>query len=931
VTRTRRTFTVVVVALVVLVLALPTLVGALTDWWWFREIGFQVVFTRQLVTQALLFLIAGALTAGVLYLNLRVAQRGIAINPVVVRVGPTSPQLDISRALRRATLPVALLLGLLAGLASTSLWSLTLRALNATPFGITDPVFSRDVGFYVFTLPALTALLSFLYGLAFVTVMALVVVYWMRADIIVRPRSVRIERTAGIHLAILLAILMLLIAVQLWLVNSSSLLYSTTGPLVGASYTDLKAHLPALRLSAFVAVAAAVAILVGALRNRLPRYTLVALGAYIVVAILGRGVYPSLMEKFVVTPTELTKETPYLASHIAATRHAWGLDSVEVRDLESETPLTLADLKANTPTITNVRLWERAPLLQTFGQLQEIRTYYDFISVDDDRYWIDGNYRQVLLSARELNPASLPTRTFINEHLTFTHGMGLTLSPVNQVTPEGLPVLFIKDLPPTSTVSLQVTRPQIYYGELDDDYVFVGTHQREFDYPSASSDVYTPYHGSGGVPVSSIWRRLMFAAAFGSSNIFFSQDINDSSRVLYHRQIAGRARKALPFLSFDHDPYLVIATDGTLKWILDAYTFTDRYPYSQRLADGTNYMRNSVKVVIDAYNGTVKAYVAAPGDPLIRTWERIFPGIFSPLDSMPPDLRAHLRYPDQIYRIQTALYTTYHMDSPVDFYHREDQWQIPAVSRARESVPFMRHIVMKLPDEKTEEYVYMVPFTPRGKDNLAAWMVARNDGAEYGRLLVYRLSRQSLVFGPTQIENRINQNTEISQQVSLWDQRGSEVLWGDLLVIPIGTSLLYVQPLYLRAAGGKIPELKRVVVAYQNEVAMDETLDGALAELFGGSAAPSGAAAVVEAAAEGAPAPGASTAALQALVSEARTHYENAIAAQRAGDWARYGAEIRALGDVLSRIGTGGTPRRAGTAPRGAAATPSRPGAAPKP
>jgi uncharacterized membrane protein (UPF0182 family) len=909
VTRTRRTVSLAVIALFVLALALPGLVGLLTDWWWFREIGYQIVFTRQLATRALLFLVAGAVTAGTLYLNLRIAQRGIAINPIVVRVGPTSPQLDLERALRRASLPVALVLGVLSGLAATSLWSIVLRAMNATPFGATDPVFSRDVGFYVFTLPALTAALSFLYGLTWVVLLALIVVYWLRSDIIVRPRSVRVERSAGIHLAIVIAALMLLIAVQLWLVRSASLLYSTTGPLVGASYTDLKAHLPGLRLSALVAVAAAAVVLAGALRDRLPRYTLLAVGAHLVVAVLGRGVFPALMQKFVVTPTELTRETPYLANHIAATRRAWGLDSVEVRDLRGETPLTLADLKANTPTLDNVRLWEREPLLQTFGQLQEIRTYYDFISVDDDRYWIDGKYRQVLLSPRELNPASLPTRTFINEHLTFTHGMGLTLGPVNQVTPEGLPVLFVKDLPPASTVSVKVTRPQIYYGELDDDYVFVGTRQREFDYPSGDQNIYTAYTGSGGVPVGGLWRRLVFALRFGSSNILFSQDVTAATRILYNREITNRASKALPFLRFDHDPYLVIAADGTLRWILDGYTVTDRYPYSQRLTDGTDYMRNSVKVVVDAYDGTVKAYVAAPRDPIIRTWERIFPGVFSPLDSMPEDLRAHLRYPDEIYRVQTTLYSTYHMDEAVDFYHREDQWQIPVVRRATGAVPFLRHIIMKLPGEAREEYVYMVPFTPRGKDNLAAWMVARNDGPAYGKLRVYRLSRQSLVFGPTQIENRINQNTEISQQVSLWDQRGSEVLWGDLLVIPIGTSLLYVQPLYLRAAGGKIPELKRVVVAYQNEVAMDETLDAALATLFGGSAAPSTAAAAAAAGPAPAAAP-AADAALRALVAEARTHYENAIAAQRAGDWARYGQEIRALGDVLARIGTGAAPRR---------------------
>jgi hypothetical protein len=899
----RRALILGIVAFVALVLAVPTLVGLVTDWWWFQEIGFQAVFTGQLVARALLFLIVGVVTTGTLYLNLRIAQRGIVLNPMVLAVGPSSPQLDVTRTLRRVSLPAALALGLLASLAATSLWGVALQAMHRTPFGAVDPVFSRDIGFYVFTLPAVTAVLGFLSGLSLLLLLLLVVVYALRGDVIVRPHVVRVERTAGIHLATLLATLLLVTAAQLWVVDSANLLYSSTGPLVGASYADLMAHLPALRVSAIAAAVAAAAVLAGALRGRLPRYALFAVGGYIVVAVLGRGLFPAVMQKFVVAPTELTRETPYLRAHITATRQAWGLDSVEVRELAGATALTLADLRANTPTIENVRLWERDPLLQTFGQLQEIRTYYDFVSVDDDRYWIDGKYRQVLLSPRELNPASLPTRTFINEHLTFTHGMGLTLGPVNQATPEGLPVLFVKDLPPASSVSLTVTRPQIYFGELNDDYVFVGTRQREFDYPSGEADVYAAYAGSGGVRVGGLWRRLLLAARFGESNILFSQDITSESRVLYNREITARAMKALPFLSFDHDPYLVIAAGGRLEWILDGYTSTDRYPYAQRLSDGTSYMRNSVKVVIDAYDGSVKAYVSAPSDPLIRTWERIFPGIFHPLDSLPADLRAHLRYPDQLYTIQTSLYATYHMDAPMDFYHREDQWQIPVVRRATgAAVPFLRHIIMKLPGEATEEYVYMVPFTPRGKDNLAAWMVARNDGAEYGKLRVYRLSRQSLVFGPTQIENRINQNTEISRQVSLWDQRGSQVLWGDLLVIPIGTSLLYVQPLYLRAEGGKIPELKRVVVAYQNEVAMAETLDGALGQLFGGSAAPRGE--TVPAAAAGASA-APLDAGLRALLAEARQHYDNAMTAQRAADWARYGEEIKRVGELLARIAAG--------------------------
>src|SRR5918998_425955 len=364
------------------------------------------------------------------------------------------------------------------------------------------------------------------------------------------------------------------------------------------------------------------------------------------VAVLARGLYPSIMQKFIVAPTELTRETPYLRHHIAATREAWGLDSVEIRELSAEATLTLADIRANAPTVENIRLWDREPLLQTFGAIQEIRTYYDFVSVDDDRYHIDGKYRQVLLSQRELNAASLPTRTFINEHLTFMHGMGVTLGPVNQVTPEGLPVLFIKDLPPVSTVSLKLTRPQIYYGELTDPYVFTGTRQREFDHPSGEANVYTAYKGTGGVPVGNLFRRAILAGYFGSSKILFSGDITSESRVLYHRTIMARARKALPFLSFDRDPYLVAAADGTLKWILDGYTDTRGYPYAERLRDGTTYMRNSVKLVIDAYDGTLTPYVSAPSDPLIRTWSRIFPGIFLSMESMPPDLRAHIRYPD---------------------------------------------------------------------------------------------------------------------------------------------------------------------------------------------------------------------------------------------------------------------------------------------
>ena len=887
----------------------PSFLGLLVDWWWFQEIGYQVVFTRELVTRLLLFLVVGGLSFGVLYFNLRLAQRGLVPYPVVLRFTQAAPRVDLSTPLRRLTLPVCLFLGLMAGLAAIPAWDLVLRVAYATPFGIKDPVFSRDIGYYVFTLPGIRAGLGFLSALLVISLITLLPVYALRGDIIPgggprRTPRLRIEPTAGMHLAILLAALFLTTALRLWLVDIPGLLYSTTGPLVGASYTDLHATLPALRVSAVVAVLSAVAVLFGGARRELGRYAVLAIGGYLAVAFVGRGLFPGFMQKFVVAPTELTRETPYLRYHIAATRQAWGLDSVEVKELGGGADLTLADIRANAPTIENVRLWDRDPLLQTFGQLQEIRTYYDFVSVDDDRYWIDQKYRQVLLSPRELNVRSLPTRTFINEHLTFTHGMGLTMSPVNQVTSEGLPVLFIKDLPPVSTASLKITRPQIYYGELANEYVFTGTKQREFDHPSGEKNVYASYQGKGGVPIGNVIRRAIFATHFGSSKILFSGDMTNETRVLYNRTIMDRAKKALPFLFFDRDPYLVIAGDGTLKWILDAYTATDDYPYAQTLQDGTNYMRNSVKLVIDAYDGTLAAYVSAPSDPLIQTWAKIFPGIFVPMDRMPADLRAHIRYPDGIYRIQTGLYTTYHMDDPDDFYHREDQWQIPVAPEAQGAVPFMRHIVMRLPEEKNAEYIYMVPFTPRGKDNLAAWMAARNDGAEYGRLRVYRLSRQSLAYGPQQIVNRINQDTEVSRQVSLWDQRGSRVIRGDLLVIPIEEAILYVQPLYLQAEGGRIPELKRVVVTYQNRVVMRETLDEGLAELFGGAVG-SKRPAVSANAAQPTPTAQPSTldSRLSTLLEEARRHYDAALDAQRNIDWARYGEEMRQLGEVLQQIG----------------------------
>ena len=915
-TVTRRTVLLVALFGLAIILAFPALIGLAADWLWFSEVDYGVVFGTRITTGTTLFVLAGALAFGMLYANLRFAQRGLVPDPIVVRLTPVAPALDITDRVRRLAFPISLALAFLIALGASGNWLVVQRALHAVPFGVADPVFGRDVGFYVFSLPAVDIALRFLSTLIILSLLLVGPLYWLRGDLILPPRRARVEPSAAMHLGVLIASLLVILAVRTWAVRIPGLVYSTTGPLFGVSYTDLKATLPGLHAVAITALLGAALVIAGVVRQKLVFYTAIAAVGYLAVSLLGVWLVPTAVQRLLVAPNELTKEEPYLRNHIAFTRRAWGIDSVITRDLSGEATLTLADIEANQPTIENVRLWDRDPLLQTFGQLQEIRTYYDFVSVDDDRYWIEGDYRQVLLSPRELNTQSLPQRTFINEHLVFTHGMGLTLGPVNEVTTEGLPVLFVQDLPPESDVSLPVTRPQIYFGELTTSWVIANTRQREFDYPSGEEgNVFTRYAGTGGVQLSSFWRRLLLSWHFRSLKVLLSSDVSSESRALFNRNILTRARLALPMLRFDQDPYLVLTDSGTLKWMLDAYTATNRYPYAQPASafrDGTNYVRNSVKVVIDAYHGSIDAYIADPADPLVRSYQAIFPGIFQPLSAMTDDLRSHIRYPEDLYLMQTELYSTYHMNDPELFYHREDMWQIPAVVKADATDPFMRHIIMRLPEEEQAEFIFMVPFTPRGKDNLAAWMVARNDRENYGQLVVYRFPKQSLVFGPRQVVNRINQDTEIARQISLWSQGGSEVIRGELLVIPIEESLMYVQPMYLRAAGSRIPELKRVVIAYQNRVVMEETLDQGLARLFGGEARPRPGpelAAADTAMSSVASTESDMTADFRNILQQARTHYDRAVAAQQSGDWATYGAELRRLGELLRRANIApGTP-----------------------
>ncbi|HUX33142.1 MAG TPA: UPF0182 family protein [Gemmatimonadaceae bacterium] len=903
----RRLIIAVVAVTFLALFVVPWLATFATDWLWFRQVGFTTVFVTSLVWRVALFVIGGLVAYGILGGNIRLATAHKGTVPALFIHRVNQPPLDVSLVLPRLLRLGALFVSFLVAVSMSALWMTFVQAFHGVSVGQTDVLFGRDLGFYLFQLPAVSVILGVLLALTGVALAASALMYVLRGQLPLGPHRPPADRGAEMHVGTLLAALFVLTAVRLWIVRAAELLYSTTGPLVGASYTDVHVMLPGIRVSAVVALIGAGLVAYGAARGRLLRWSMIAVGAYAVVGFVGRGLLPLAVQRLVVAPNELVKETPYLKDHIAATRLAWGIDSVQTRSLNGEATLTMADIKANAPTIGNVRLWERDLLQQTLKQLQEIRTYYDFVSVNDDRYTIDGQYRQVHLAARELNSASLPTRTFINDRLTFTHGMGVTMAPVNQVTTEGLPVLFIKDLPPASPVGIKLTRPEIYYGQLTNSYVFVHTKQKEFDYPSGEDNIYGSYAGDGGVPVGSLFRRALYAWQFGSLNILFSDDITGAARIMYHRNIMDAATTALPFLSFDPEPYLVITDAGGLEWVLDGYTTSNAYPYSEPVGDA-NYMRNSVKVTIDAYSGAITAYVMDPHDPVVQTYEGIFKGIFKPLADMPADIRRHLRYPGRLFRIQATLQATYHMDEPDAFYHREDQWQIPTPSDdGGTAVPFMRHIIMRLPGEPKEEFIYMTPFTPRGKDNLAAWMVARMDGDHYGQLMVYRFPKQSLVYGPKQIVNRINQNTDISRQITLWDQRGSEVIRGELLVIPIQESLIYVQPLFLRASGGSIPELKRVIVASGDQVVMGTTLDQALEAMFGGGrpAAVTGDVADTTGAGALLPAAGAAaapTGSAAALLQQAQDHYDRALAAQRAGNWAEYGKQIDALGAVIRQL-----------------------------
>lgn len=881
-----------------------------TDLLWFRETGFQSVFTTQIWTKAYLGLAFGAVFAVVMLVNLWVVQK--VTSPY--RLFTMQDQvLERYRAtlrpyVRWGVLGISLLFGLFAGSGATSQWRKWLLFSHAETFGVAAPdPFGKDIGFYVFKLPFYRFL--FTWGFSSLVMITLVVgvAHYFMGGIRTAPAGERVTPQVKAHMSVLLGLLVLLKAWG-YRLDQLELVYSPRGQVTGGSYTDVNAQLPALKLLVIIAIVAGVLFLIN-IRLRGWILPAAAVGILGLTSILVGGLYPTLVQRFRVTPNELLRESKYIQYNIDFTRKAFGIDQskVSVREFAAVDGLNAATIQRNADTVENIRLWDPGVLETTYGQLQRIRSYYQFVDVDVDRYTFDGRPRQVMLAAREISQGDLrpEARTWLNSHLVYTHGFGVVASRVDRVTGEGTPDFIIKDIPGTVNPGLPpLTEPRIYFGQSQDtQFVVVRSKQQELDYPQGDSIQTTSYEGKGGTQLSGILRRAAFAWRFRDFNLLISGAIKSDSRIIFRRTVDERLRQVAPFLKLDGDPY-VANVGGRLTWIQDGYTTTEMYPYSERvdleeatggggrLSGRANYIRNSVKATVDAMDGTITLYVVDESDPIIRSWRRIFPDIFKPASAVPQDLRAHFRYPEDLFTVQAERFTTYHITRAADFYSKEDAWRVPGDPTNTEQNFQPYYVIMRLPGERDPQFILMLPlspFTPSGqrpRQNMTAWLAARSDPESYGQLISFEMPRQKLVFGPEQVYSRINQDPAVSAQISLWDRSGSNVLHGNLLVIPIEQSLLYVEPLYLQASTNALPELKRVVVVAGETVRMGETLDQALKAVFG-QAPP----APIEG---GGPTPTPDGGNVAALIAEALQHFQAADQALRAGDLATYDKEIEA-------------------------------------
>ncbi len=801
-----------------------------TDWLWFSDLGYQEILLKMVTTRVVLYLLGVLIFMALAIPNLLAAFRITELMEPRGGVKLPIEMYEAARKLLKLAAAGVLILGAfsLSGKPASE-WESILRYLNGVAFNETDPIFAKDFSFYIFTLPVLEFLRFWLLSVVVAVILIVGAFYYVNSSL--RGELFSLTGPVKSHLAILGALLFVLIAAGHWL-GRYDLLFSPTGAVYGVGYTDNHVTLPARTFLTFVALLTSVLLMVSAFSNK-KRLAIWAVGGWFGLNILAGSVAPMVVQRLHVEPSELARERTFLSNNIEFTRKAFGLTQLQSRShpaLGWIDPQTVAENKG---TIQNIRLWDEGPLLQSYNQIQFFRLYYDFLAMHTDRYTVDNELRQVMLATRELSAEKLPAEAqrWVNRHLQFTHGYGVAMTPVTEVDAGGRPGFFISDVPPRGKIALE--RPEVYFGLKSLNFLIVRTQTQEFNYPGPDGPVYTRYEGEGGVPLNSLFRRLMYAWQFMDINILISAEIQPESLIQYRRTIPERFSTVTPFLLRDREAYSVVA-DGRLFWIQDAYTITNRYPYSTPWQGRFNYLRNSVKAVVDAYHGTIDYYIFDPNDPLIRTYQAIFPGLFKSMEEMPEYLRAHVRYPQDQFAVQTQMLLQYHMEDPVVFYNKEDQWSLPVqTSFGKTQVLQPYYIVARLPGEPREEFLLIQPFTPVNRHNLVGWMAARSDGNRYGELLLFRFPTGRHVDGPNQVEARIDNDAVISEQFTLWGQVGSEVFRGILLVIPIGDSLLYAEPVFLKPETLDFPELRRIILADSRQVVMHQTLDTSIRALVG--------------------------------------------------------------------------------------------------
>ena len=892
---------IVISVMVLFFMSISGLTKLITDYLWFNALGFEQIFLITLFSKIKLFVIAAAVFLLFAAINMEIS----------------------SKIAKKKNFPFKLklliitILSFVVGIGFSSQWFKFLQFINKTSFNLVDPIFAKDISFYIFSLPFYQLILAFLMGAVILTTILVVLNYLssfidlkqllsnpeVPVGVIPVPstsfdfKTLFTKRKAIVHSGILVSISLLLLSVRYYF-SRFSIMYSERGIVVGAGYSDVIAFLPMIKIMMVLVILMAAFMLVWVFfiskqpRLRKRHIFIYVVAVYLLFSFIGPTVIPGIVQSLKVSPNEINLEKPYIENNIKFTRIAYGLEDVEEKDFNVDGGLTSAILGEAKETIDNVRILDWRPLTTTYKQTQEIRLYYDLAGIDVDRYNINGKYTQVMLAPRELDQNQIPenAKTWVNLHMVYTHGFGVVMSPVNQVTKQGLPNYFVKDIPPIYTVNennLKISKPQVYYGEKDNEFVLVNTKTKEFDFPKGDTNEYINYDGKGGVVLDSFLKKLLMAIRFGDIKILLSSDISKESKIMFTRHIAKRTSKITPFIGLDEDPYLVI-DNGRLLWIVDAYTFSGNFPYSERYGP-INYIRNSVKIVVDAYDGSVTYYVMDINDPIITTYAKIFPNQFKQFKDMPESVKEHIRYPIDLFKIQSHIYSTYHMNDIKVFYNKEDAWQIPnevyGVGQQIKVEPY--YIIIKLPDENKEEFVLMTSFSPMKKDNMIAWMAARSDGDNYGKLILYKFQKDKLIYGPLQIEAKIDQDSTISEQLTLWSQQGSRVTRGNLLVIPIGESILYIEPLYIQAETGQLPELKRVLVSDGVRVVMEENLAMALEALFGKPIP-----VVVEKGKKSA----------TNLVEEAQIYYDYIEDSMRKGDWTGMGDNFDKLGSILESL-----------------------------